>query len=1053
MKGKIIVALLVFVAVVGGGYKWIKSHRHSPPKVTQELVTWEPAIAENRRNLARELVGLPPKADRVEVPFVSLSVPHHDIRALYSPALQAVSLDVNDQYTLSFGKPAVPVGVVELDSPSLAVVWREVYSNRLWLAVHTPDQPSPTQSIELSHSPDARLFYRGARLIGNELYLVGYDNKVQKNYLLTAKVTHGRVVLAPDQIELPTLEDPAGTHYEMEPPLFLFNGEKGRLRLVGGTLDAVIGTEGVVEQRRLENCLRAVEAIATSDGIAVLCEKKAGNSAASYSLLETGKSPVSVPPDQGVPFALKWDSQAKKVVWRYATTTRDYGELYEYDLLRGQNSGFLEFGSSNQEGRVAWSQIYYLNGMLDVVKLAQYDEQAYETYAPLLSKLRLRIDLEMSLLDGLLGTSYHYRTKAFSVNREEELFSVQTSRLLLLMDRYRNELPDPLLLRHYDEFKQQVLTLRGHIDQPAADGQREGWSKPGELYLHWAKGTSFYYDGAPVPYNHQNEWAYSVFEIERQGGQISDQKTRRLSRDVVSLYARHMLKDGRFPTLDKWDYWWGYGKDGWTAESGLSEHMPSYGGDTTPAWISFRTIDVMSILAASDVVDGLDKKKLVESAAGLVERGEIYPFAALGLIRAGHAPAFQLSTLQRYARALAPSDLANTPWALARLPAEAEPEDPNSRLLNAQVLSRWPDIGQVRSDSPEAAQAMYDYLSVALPWNAGQALRFAGKELGGKYLAWNLAYDLRATLIAYERTHDKRFLDIFVPALDIALRMRDDRLGMHDDLHGRVMKAWGSNRYSADKKDWIVWDAFSGMVLYPAVRYCNIVAAKDQVEGRCKAYVRDAVETLKEFDAQWRDDPLSGGGYYYDPYYKDVAPLNHMNTLGLVHVELARRADASSEHRDRVSALMKFFRYHWKPKENSTVEWEYWAGATKEEYKSTLAEDVSHAQINVHFAVEAASLGLVPDSDLQLLADTWRLNIRKSPNDWATSVGGTGDMVKDGLHEAISGWIVLSPYDSSAPAALDVFIEANKAAFPLGRLSYATGPISFAYGLPAFTRP
>ncbi len=1049
VKGKKVITLLVIAAVaVAIAYKWAESHPPSPA-AAPEKSAWQPVIAENRRDLARELVGPPPMEDSVEVPFVSLSVPSHDIRALYSRTTQAVSLEVDGQYSLSLGRRSVPVGVIEMESPRLAVVWREVYSNRLWLAIHTADQPNPNQIIELFHSPDARLFYRGARLVGNKLYLVGYDNKEQKNFLLTAEMTGGRIVLSPTQVELPTLEDPAGTHYEMEPPLYLFDEKQDRLRLVGGTLDAVIDANGVVEQRRLDDCVRAIEAVATPGGIAVLCEKKPGYSGELYSLLESGKPPVVLDPDRGVPFALQWDLQTQKVVWRYATTTRDYGELYEYDLRRGQNSGFLEFGSSNEEGRVAWSQIYYLNGMLDVIKLAQYDEQAYETYAPLLSRLRLRIDLEMSLLDGLLGTSYHYRTRAFSVNREEELFSVQTSRLLLLMNRYRNELPEPLSLNHYDEFKQQVLTLKDHIDQPAADGQPEGWTQPGALYLHWAKGSSFYYDGAPVPYNHQNEWAYSVFDIERRSGKVPDAKARKLSHDIVSLYARHMLSSGEFPTLDKWDYWWGYGKDGWTADSGLSEHMPSYVGDTTPAWISFRTIDVMSMLAASEVVDGLDKKKLVDSAAGLVERGEIYPFAALELIRAGHAPTFQISTLQRYARALAPSDLANTPWALARLPAGAEAEDPNSRLLNARVLSRWPSIGQVKSDSPEATQAIYDYLSEALPWNAGQALRFAGKELGGKYLAWNLAYDLRAALIAYERTHDKRFLDLFVPALDIALRMRDDRLGMHDDLHGRVMKAWGTNRYSADKKSWIVWDAFSGMVLYPAVRYCNIVAVEDQAEGRCKEYVRAAEETLKEFDAQWRDDSVSGGGYYYDPYYEDVAPLNHMNTLGLVHVELARRTDASPVHRERVSALMKFFRYHWKPKKNGTVEWEYWAGASKEEYKSTLAEDVTHAQINVHFAVEAASLGLVPDSDLQLLADTWRLNVRKSPSVWAASVGGTGDMVKDGLHEAISGWIVLSPYDLSAPAALDAFIEANEAAFPLGRLSYATGPISFAYGLPS----
>jgi len=203
----------------------------------------------------------------------------------------------------------------------------------------------------------------------------------------------------------------------------------------------------------------------------------------------------------------------------------------------------------------------------------------------------------------------------------------------------------------------------------STDPQPKGWLEPGQSYLRWPTGSSFYYDGAPVPYNHQNEWAYSVFDTWRHDGQAPAPAINKAVHDIVALYARHLLADGGFPAVEKWDYWWGYGYDGWSAASGLSKHMPAYAGDKVPAWISFRTIDLMSILAASDFIKTLDREKLLDSAQRLVEDGKVYPFAALELIRRGRAPAIDLTALQRYARAGVPSELASNVWAVARLPA------------------------------------------------------------------------------------------------------------------------------------------------------------------------------------------------------------------------------------------------------------------------------------------------------------------------------------------------------------------------------------------------
>jgi hypothetical protein len=52
------------------------------------------------------------------------------------------------------------------------------------------------------------------------------------------------------------------------------------------------------------------------------------------------------------------------------------------------------------------------------------------------------------------------------------------------------------------------------------------------------------------------------------------------------------------------------------------------------------------------------------------------------------------------------------------------------------------------------------------------------------------------------------------------------------------------------------------------------------------------------------------------------------------------------------------------------------------------------------------------------------------------------------LHEGLSAWIVLSDIDASIADRIDTFMLAHPEAYPLGLLSYATGPASFARRLP-----
>lgn len=1043
-----LVASLFLAACDGQSEK----NRASPHPVASPVVTLpedvkleaSQPLATYRKQLVEDALVNPVIRGAVEVPFVVLHAGKAAATVEFDIATNHSALRMDDGHRIPLAPPGIPVALLDLGKDRMGAIVRSLPENELLLA----DWTKPSTGMRFTKVKRLGvefLMFRAALFHEGVLNLVVYDNNAAKNYLRRLRLEGNQWVAVGLELELPTLEDPAGTHYEMEPPIFLF-GEKDGLRIVAGTLDAKVEGDKIAIQR-IDDCEKVLEAIATPSGVGMICNRKKVDVLGAYTVVHPeGRTPEVLPLSQGIPWKLSWDEAAAKLIWRKAIDALSYGEMMEYDIQRGQNGGMLELGSNNVEGRIAWSQIYYLNGFIDAIYLTRREQQAFDVFYPLLEKLRLRIELEVRLMDRQLGSPQGLRTRAFTKDRSPALFGVQTSRALLLLTRYVEEFPDAPPLINLRKLEREVRLLQEHIEVLADAGEDANWLAPGTRHLRWPKGSAFYYDGMPVPYNHQNEWAYSILDAHRVAGGKTNDPTVEVQREIIRHFIRKLGKDGRFPEPMAWDYWWGYAYDGYDKASGRSINTPSYVGDKSPAWISFRTIDLTSVLAArgyvAEVAHGFEA-----SARDLIMRGEVYPFAARSLAMDGTRPGYRFSVAHKYARSGAPWEIANVPWVLATLPAEKEAEDPHSYRLSEKIIGRLPSISGAVGDPRQADQLLLDYFAIALPYNASMATREAGRELGGKYVAWNLAYDMRAAILSYERTKDVRFLVPFEHAAGKLIAMRDDRLGIVDDLRGRPAKSWGSNRYSTDKQKWVAWDAFAGMAAYPLAKYCVVARGTLGATRLCPQYRKVAEEALAEYEPYWRDDVASGGGYYVDPYLKDIAPLNHMLTLGLVHLELQKLGVGG--HKDRAVKLARFFRHNWKNRNNGSVEWEYWAGAQLEKNRSVMAEDVTHAQINVHFAYESYKAGnVITKNDMVKLAQTLLLNVRKNQGDWGADLAGGGQIIGSGLHEGLMGWVILDEFGSGVAGEIARFVMEYPASFPLGYFSYATGPIAIAYGLP-----
>lgn len=511
-------------------------------------------------------------------------------------------------------------------------------------------------------SSDSAPILRAATVHRGVLHVVAYDNPTLATYVFRFERRDDGYDPLGEPVRLPSFEDPSGGTYEMVPAVSLLPAGDD-LHLVAGTLSRTIAPSATVREERLPNCLRAVEAVATARGPVVLCQQvEEGGPGAPFEL--HGPDGVNLPSldGDGVPFGLTVEGDAVGV--QFADSAAALADMLRRDLER-TDAGWWEYGTDNVEGRVAWSQVYYLNGLLDFLSLAS-DAPAWRAFGPVLAGMRHRLDREMVLADRQWREG-GFETRAFTVDRSLALFAVQTSRLLLLEQRYVDEVADPEPLTGRRALRAAVSTLSGHIDVRRDAGQRPWWWPDGVPYLAWPRGSAFSFDGLNVPYNHQNEWAYAVTRAGQGARPRSD------ARQIVAQFLRRVAPDGRLPLRGSWDYWWGQAYDGWTEDDGVSVNTPAYDGDHIAAAKSFRSIDAMSALATAPSLDPTTRAHLYESAATLVAHDHLYPFVGHELRRAGVDVRLPDEVVRRYLRISSPWEVQSAAWAYSAELARLQP--------------------------------------------------------------------------------------------------------------------------------------------------------------------------------------------------------------------------------------------------------------------------------------------------------------------------------------------------------------------------------------------
>lgn len=272
-------------------------------------------------------------------------------------------------------------------------------------------------------------------------------------------------------------------------------------------------------------------------------------------------------------------------------------------------------------------------------------------------------------------------------------------------------------------------------------------------------------------------------------------------------------------------------------------------------------------------------------------------------------------------------------------------------------------------------------------------------------LAWLESYLLQAYMEMYRATGDRRYLRSLCSRFDAMLQLRDDRLGRFDDYTSTALAGWGSSSYNRGGARWHVFIVHTGMITLGPAEFARTVAGNRALQeefGTSASAYRNAIdECIRDAERYWRPGPCSDEGYYVDPAF-GLLPLNQSNALGCVLLELSS-LDENTTYAERAGRLARFFRNRLRLIDDR-YEWAYWP---READDGTGAEDISHAAINVLFAVRCAQEGIVFNSeDVWRFTRTWLDGVRRSDGTWGGTVRGTGDSARY-MPASAGRWLVL----------------------------------------------
>lgn len=413
---------------------------------------------------------------------------------------------------------------------------------------------------------------------------------------------------------------------------------------------------------------RIVELVPYMDGIGALVQSRNEAEMPKYKICSS--SPPHWSPNcyqyagNGIPYDLKVDSQQVLTV-NNAENSLELEKILRLDMLKNK-SGVGQLGAGNFEGRIAWSNVYFVNGLLDLT--LKKNNLSTEFRQDVIDRLKH----ETNVISGQISSSNGLISRRYSLGRSDNVFLLHVARVLQVLYRARDASSEelPSLKSAISKLEEAMIPGVSTVEtlsttNAAAQGTLD--------QLIYQRGSSFWADGANVPFNYESGW---ISAVASSTNMLADNK---LFETASAIVLRHWNSMQMTESPRTWSYSDGLLASGWSEQENVSTNTPSYAGDQNPpreADISYRTMDITAFLLASKVGILSVPQELDDYAISLIRESYLWP-QVLAYIGPNYWPqdCSLDMTISQFARSNNLFELENQAWMLI-LEKQGNPQQP-----------------------------------------------------------------------------------------------------------------------------------------------------------------------------------------------------------------------------------------------------------------------------------------------------------------------------------------------------------------------------------------
>ena len=331
---------------------------------------------------------------------------------------------------------------------------------------------------------------------------------------------------------------------------------------------------------------------------------------------------------------------------------------------------------------------------------------------------------------------------------------------------------------------------------------------------------------------------------------------------------------------------------------------------------------------------------------------------------------------------------------------------------------------------------------------------------------WPWLYEAEAAVIAYERTGQRRFLDLVLDAYENLLTLRGGAIGREDEIRRRVLNTWGSmmpDRSKTGRAGRFYTNELTtaGTVVMPAALALRALqrtsGLSNEDEARIERLAATMLEALNEFEDDFRPLPDHDGGLYLMPYESRVEPLNHSHIVGRAYL-LLHEITGDEHSLARATQLCNTFRAACEELPDKAWAWPYRYEPDRGVVE--LSEPIWKGATTLRLPKLAEEMQVVfTRGDMQCIARTFVNHVWLGDDRFSKYVSDAGRKRPETLAEGVRRyeyrdngyglliWIFLDEYDSRIRNIVEDAVSYRPDLIARGWFGLPQGVLAYAYRL------